>query len=933
MEDAPHTGGVRPGRRTEPPGGSRGTRRALRLLLLLYPRDFREDYGEEWIEAALDRVARVRREDHRWPRAALIGFLLRDVALSLALLLRRSSRPGPAGAGDGLPATRGPSGGPIPPQTLEPRISMFQRLESVLQDIRFSLRTLRRRPLFTFIALGTLGLGIGATTAIFSVVEGVLLRPLPYQRPGELVQVWETFPGWRDNPQLAAGWDQMYLAWPDYERWRDGQTMFQEVALYGGTTKIFSGAGAAEEISVGMGSASLLSALGIRPVLGRGFLPGEDGNGADRIALLSHSFWQERFGREPGVLNESITLNNEPYAIVGVLPPAFRIRSLGFFGGAGNSPVWIPIGSDGGSLGVNSHSFEGVARLKPGVTLVQASAETESLLRGDRPPEEISARLAYRNEAELAGLREPLYLLLGASLVLLLIACGNVATLLMGEITGRRHELATRMAVGAGRRRLLRQLVTESVLLGIAGSGLGILLSVAGTGALVGLAPPLPRLGQVGVNGTVLVFAVSVGVVTGIIFGLAPSLDVFRGPVRNAFQGGTRGQERQGAVFQRGVVSLEVALTVVLLVSGGLLVRSLNGLFAVEPGFRQEGLVEVRVRLPGYRYSERTERLFAFRQMQEAIQAVPGVEAVSGTTRPPFSVSPNLLSFGIEGHDVPQGAISPHTSQYAVLPGYFEVMGIPLLAGRSLSETDGEGGPAVAVISESMARRFWRGASPLGTRIYFGDTLTIVGIVGDVRHEAMDAEVLPSLYLPLRLDPETRFSFVIRTADNPESLLPGLREAVASVDSDVPVLRTASIHSLMVGSARGERFRTVLMMVFGICAALLAGAGVFGVTSRGVARRNREMGIRMALGARGSRLVRMVLGGSLAAGAVGIGLGLVGALGATRLLAQYLFGIDSWDPLTYGTAACAMVILSGVASYVPARRASRVAPMAVLREE
>jgi predicted permease len=491
--------------------------------------------------------------------------------------------------------------------------------------------------------------------------------------------------------------------------------------------------------------------------------------------------------------------------------------------------------------------------------------------------------------------------------------------------------MATRVAVGAGRRRLLRQLITESVLLGIGASGLGILLAIAGTGALVGLAPPLPRLGQVGVNGTVLLFAISVGIMTGFIFGLAPSLDLFRGQIREAFQRGFRGGDRQGALFQRTVVSLEIALTVVLLVSGGLLVRSLSGLFATDPGFRQEGLAEIRVRLPGFRYPDPAERPLAFRQMQEAIQAVPGVEAVSGTTRLPFSGFPNLLSFGVEGREEAEGEISPHASQRGVLPGYFETMGIPILAGRSLSDIDRDG--AVAVISESMARRFWPGESAMGARILFGDTLTVVGIVGDVRHESMDAEVLPTLYMPFDQEPETRLSFVIRTAGDPESLFPALREAVATVDSDVPILRTTSIRSLMAYTARNERFRSVLMMVFGLCAALLAGAGVFGVTARGVARRNREMGIRMAMGAGGGGLIRMVLAGSLATGLAGIGLGLFGALGASRVLSQYLFGIQGWDLPTYGSVALATVVFTALASYVPARRASRIAPMEVLREE
>jgi len=602
------------------------------------------------------------------------------------------------------------------------------------------------------------------------------------------------------------------------------------------------------------------------------------------------------------------------------------------FGGSGDYPVWIPVGADNARLTEGSHSYEAVARLKRGTTVALAQVETENFLRGDRSPEEVGARLELRDEVEDAGLRTPLYLLQAASLVLLLIACGNVAMLLMGEFSGRRHEMTTRMAVGAGGGRLVRQLLTESVLLGTFGAAVGVSLALVGTVTLIGLAPPIPRLEQVGVNGAALLFAACVGAASGVVFGMAPSWDVVRGKIHQGALGGRRVTVHRGSVLSFSIITGEIALTALLLVSGGLLVRSFTSLLAVDPGFRSETLAQVSLRLPRGRYSRPEQRLDIYNRMAEQMSAVPGVNAVSGSSSLPFLGFPNLLSFGMEGRPDPEGG-SRHTSARSVLPGYFETMGIPILAGRTISDADRGELASVAVISESMARRFWPGESALGARILFGDTLTVVGIVGNVRHESMDAEYLPTLYYPVALEPRNRLSFVVRTEGDPAPLLPQLRQAVWAVDADAPVTRVSSLQSLIVRSAGSERFRTVMMMTFGLCAALLAGAGVFGVTARSVEHRRREMGIRLAMGAQARELVTLALGRTLKAGTIGIGVGLVGALGASRLIAGFLFGVESWDPVTYACAAIALVGLSLFAGYLPARRAARVDPAQVLREQ
>ncbi len=801
-----------------------------------------------------------------------------------------------------------------------------------LRDIRFGFRTLRRKPLFTAISVGTLGLGIGASTAIFSVVEAVLLRPLPYEDPGRLVQVWETFPDWLDNPQLASSWDQIYLSWPDYERWRDGQTLFEEVALYGSTVMTLTGQGAPERINVGTASASLLTVLGIDPVLGRDFLPGEDGRGASHVALISHSFWRDRFGDDSDVQGKSISLNDTPFTVVGILPPELRVRGLGIFAGSGDYPVWIPVGANNARLRVNDHSFDAVARLNMGVTLARAQAEAEMLLRGDRSAEEIGARLVFRDELEDAGLRRPLWLVLTAALVLLMIACGNVAVLLVGEFSGRQHEIATRLAVGAGRGRVVRQLLAEGVLLGIVGSVAGGALAVVGTRLLIGLAPPIPRLESVAVNGPVLLFGVCIGITSGIVFGLAPSWNVWRGKIQHTLQASRAIGSAQGSMLSLGVVAGEIGLTALLLVSAGLLGRSFAGLLAVNPGFDSARLAQVSVRLPVGQYAEPESRIAVFNQMAAELAATPGVTAVSGTTSLPFLGFPSLVSFGIEGQAEPEGG-SRHTSPKMVLAGFHETMGIPLLAGRTITEADRAELASIAVVSETMARRFWPGESPLGARVLFGDTLTVVGMVGDVRHESMDAEFVPTMYVPFVLNPRPNISFIVRAELDPEAVQSQLRGAIWAVDADAPVTRVSTLESLISRSARNERFRTILMIVFGACATMLAAAGVFGVTSRSVALRMRELGIRLAIGARGTELIRLSLGRTLLAGCGGIGAGLIAALWLSRGLSRFLFGIESWDPATYTFAAVTLLGFSLIASVLPALRAARIDPVQVLRNE
>jgi putative ABC transport system permease protein len=885
-------------------------RRISSALLLLFPPSFRREYGAEWLELAqrpfmTDRSFR----DTVW-----------SLARSLVGLLWETLRTAP---GMWIPDS--------PNHTSQKR-ERASTMDSFFQDIRFGLRTLRKRPLFTLMAIGTLGLGIGATTSIFSVVEGVLLSPLPFDEPEELVSVWQTFPEWLDEPMLAQGWNRIYLSYTGYERWTEGQSHFQDVAIHGSTFRNLSGQGDPERIRVGIASSSLLRVLRVQPLLGRAFLPEEDQEGAPRVALISHAFWSERFGADPEVLGRSVSLNQNPFTIVGVMPPEFRLRGQGFNSSPGTKPVWIPMGAHGARRYDGGHSYEAVARLAPGASLEQATQEARRLVAAPDEEPGHSVEIISLEALELEGLRFPLLLLLGASLVLLLIACGNVATLLLGEFAGRRHEMATRSALGAGGRRLIRQLLTESVILGTMGGALGVVLALAGTRALLGLAPSLPRLEQIEVNPAVLLFAVGLGMVTGILFGLAPAWEVTKGRLAQTMGRRTRGNSQRGPGLQQMVISLELALTVVLLVSGVLLARSLSELMAVDTGFQREGVTMVRAYLPGYRYGSQEDRAVQAERMRLSLEGVPGVLAASGTSSLPFYNGPDALSYGIEGMEIPED-ISPHANFQTILPGFFETMGIPILDGRPLSETDGLGGPPVAVISETMARRHWPDVSAIGGRILFGDTLEVVGVAADVVHQALDAKPMAAIYVPLNQEAGTSINFVVRSGSNPEALFPALRQAVWNVDAETPISRVATLPSLIRDSTRNERFRAVLIVVFAVCATLLAGTGVFGVTARHVAQRSREMGIRKAMGAEPWKLVRLALSGTARVGLVGVGLGLLGAAMASRLLTRFLFQVEPWDPATYLGAAGGLLLMSLIASLLPALRAGRVLPMEVLREE
>lgn len=812
-------------------------------------------------------------------------------------------------------------------------------LVSPVQDLRFGWRTLRRRPLFALMAVLTLGLGIGAATAIFSVVDGVLLRRLPYPDSGTLVSVWQAFPAWKEKDGLGGIWDRVQYTFQDYRELKSGAKLLQEAGVFAGWAKYtVTGKGTPERLSVGLASANLFQLLGVRPVLGRAFLPGEDSDTpgqAARVALLSHEFWQRRYGGEPSIVGNSISLNGDPYIIAGILPEGFRLQSaivsdvIEGTADSGLRDLWLPLGQKGTDLFGEGNAFEVLARLAPGVTPGQARSEAQALLPENPNSGEREVRVALRQEVVTSGFATPLLLIQGAAAILLLIACSNVATLHLGEAALRRQELATRSALGAGKLRIARQLLTESVILGLLGSFLGVLLAWAGTHLLVALAPPIPRLEEVEMSVRVLLFGLAAGISTGLIFGLAPLPLAGRAVIGRVLSSANRASSNASRSMQGGAIALQLALTAVLLVAGGLLARSLINLAAVNPGFDPRHLATFQVEAIGRAYATQDDASAFFEKTVQALQAVPGVRSVGGSYGLPFPGGAPRNALSIDGRE---GLLT--VRRRTVLPSYHATLGIPLLAGREFGDQDGAGHRKVLIVSESLARRHWPDESPLGATVHlWNDQWTVVGIAGDVRHTRLDMAGEPTIYIPFAQAPRRNLNLVVRTEGDASAMIPLLREAVWSVDKGMPITDAAAMSELISRSAEMDRYRMSLILLFGGASALLAIVGLFSVTARSVEQRRREIGIRLALGARRGELVGMLMRGSLVMGLAGTAAGLILAVWASRLLSHALFEVQPTDLFTYGGVAALLLPACLLVSYIPARMAARVLPANVLREE
>jgi putative ABC transport system permease protein len=817
-------------------------------------------------------------------------------------------------------------------------------MEELLHHLRVAARSLRRHPSFTLIATLTLALGIGANTAIFSVLNGVLLRPLPYAQPDRLVKVWNH---WEGSPEA----DLSPLELFDYKE-RVGA--FSHLGAYATGPTNLTGGDNPERLQAGYLTAGVLPALGVAPLHGRGFTAAEDVPGGEPVVVLGHGLWTRRFGADPSLIGQPILLNGAERVVIGVMPPDFRLPEE--IRGEEEADLYMPLGMDRTTVpNRGSHFLTAIARLRPGVTVEQAAAAMAAVgaqlvaeFPDDYPADmRFGATVEPLAEYVVGDVRPVLLILLGAVGLVLLIASVNVASLTLIRADARRREMAVRTALGAGRGRLVRQLLAESGILALIGGTGGVLLAVWATEALVRVSPAgLPRSDAIGVDARVLAFAAGASLLAALLFGLVPALQASRPAparvLRESSHASTAGAGRQR--FRSLLVAVEVALAVVLLVGAGLLVRSFIALQQVDPGFRTEGILTLRLSLPSADYPAEQVPEF-YRQLLARVSALPGVTAAGAVTNLPLTSDLGDLGFQIEGRPVAEGDASPRADWQAVTPGYFQAMGMQVLRGRGIAPTDDESAPGAIVINESLAERYWAGEDPIGKRFELGGGagpgwVTIVGIVRDLRHASLTEAPAPEMYIPHAQfrswnggSPARAMTVAVANGANPAALVPAIRQELRRLDPNLPVADVQTMRQVRAESVAEPRFVMLLLGLFSMVALALAAIGVFGMLAYLVTQRTRELGIRIALGASAGEVSRMVVRRGVAISLAGVGAGLLGALATTRLLSGLLFGISATDAATFVAIPLLLLAVALVASYLPARRATRVDPMVALRAD
>jgi putative ABC transport system permease protein len=808
-------------------------------------------------------------------------------------------------------------------------------MQTLLQDLRYAFRLLAKSPGFTAIAILTLALGIGANTAIFSVVNGVLLRPLSFRDPSRLVIVAEKSP----YPTISTSYQ-------NFVDWRDQNRSFESMEATRGAGLSLTGAGEPELLLARMATAGLFPLLGVEAREGRTFLPEEDRAGSAPVVLLTYGLWQRRFGGSREIIGKPITLDSRPYTVVGVLPPGFQLLQP--------ADVFVPFVPWAVTLPDDRNWHPGiiaVARLKPGVSREQARTEMVGITKRLelQYPEfntGTSADVVGLQEQMVQNVRPALILLLGAVSLVLLIACVNVANLLLARAASRGREVAIRTAMGAGRARVVRQLLTESVLLSLGGGLLGIFLAWASLGPLLKLsAGSVPQVVPIELDRSVLAFTFGVSLLTGLFFGLVPALRTAKLDLRETLNEGSRGSTSgPGHHRVRGVlVASEMALAVLLLVGSGLLLRSFSRLQDVPPGFQADHLLVADIPLSQTAYAKPEQRYEFFDRLVDRAKTLPGVRSAGAASFLPVSGGGSIIHFNITGHP-PK---TPHEYVAAgyrtVTPNYLETLGVPLLRGRLLTPADNEKAPAVVVINASMAKTYFSNENPLGRRLQLGatpdkdvPTMEIVGVVGDVR-PGLGVDPQTEMYLPYRqadlVLPVFQLSVVLRTAADPQLQTPALRSALAEIDPNQPLVRVRTMEENMAATVAQPRFRTWLIGIFAAVALVLAAVGVYGVMSYTVTQRTSEIGIRVTLGAQPEDVFKTVVGEGLRLALAGVGAGIVAALAMTRLLQSFLFGVSAYDPLTFVGVAMLLTMVAVAASFFPARRATLVDPIVALRYE
>jgi putative ABC transport system permease protein len=806
-------------------------------------------------------------------------------------------------------------------------------LETLRCDVHYAARMMRRSPVFTTTAVLTLALGIGANTAMFSVVNAVLLRPLAYPDSDRLVQIWST------NPNTNR-WG-MWTAYPRFEDWRRENTVFEEMVSARTWVISITGGDHPESLFGVITSSQLLRLLRVQPMLGRGFLPDEDQPGHDHVIILSYGLWQRRFASDRGVIGRTVDVDEKHYTVIGVMAPDFRFPP--------DLPVsyrvdaWLPPEPDPSRNERGSNNYYTFARLKPGVTVAQAQAEMDAIHHGlaekyaaDRG---LGVKVVGWQRQVGSEVRPALLILLGAISLVLLIACGNVANLLLARGAIRQREAALRQALGAGPARLIRQFLTESVLLAIFGGVSGLLLGHEVLDLFVRLAPDIPRLNETTIDLRVLMFSAVLTLGTGLIFGIAPALQGYKVDVQDSLKesgsrltiGSTRARARSVLVVA------EIALALMLLAGAGLLVRSFVQLRQVDPGFNPKHLLTAFVMLPSSKYPEPQRQAVFFHEVIDRITSLPGVECAGAADSAPMLTN-DTGPVSIEGHSVRSDELEIQAERPKITPDYFCGMGIRLLRGRTFTWADNEGSLPVAIINESAARQYWPNQNALGKRVKLDDGSApvwrqVVGIVGDVRQDGLVKTGRPEVYAPLLQVPVPYMVLTVRTRTEPAALTATVRQAVMAVDKDQPLFQTKTMEQVVGDSVAGPRFQMSLLAIFATIALGLAAIGIYGLMSYTVNQRTHEIGIRVALGANRNDVLHLVVRHGLMLAIVGVVLGTAGALLLTRFLSGMLYGVGTNDPTTFLSVATLLVGVAALASYVPARRAMRVDPMVALRYE
>src|SRR5438105_3636364 len=800
-------------------------------------------------------------------------------------------------------------------------------METLFNDIRYGLRSARKRPGFTMVALITLALGIGANTAIFSLINAVLIRPLPFRDPDRLVWTWGN---------IRNGSNRASVSPLDFLDYRQRNQTFEEFAAMISVplSANLTGGGEPERLSAAGVTGNYFQALGVQPAMGRTFLPENEITGGDQVAVLSYALWQKRFGGDTGIINKRITLDDKSFDVIGIMPRDFDFPAA--------AEIWLPL-NFAGSPGMKqrkAHFLRPIGRLKAGVSLAQAQADTDAIARqleAAYPDTNTgwNLRLVSMRDQIVGNIKSTLYILLGAVALVLLIACANVANLLMAHAASRQKEIAVRSALGAGRLRIMRQMITESVMLAVFGGALGTLLAIWGVRGLVALSGAnIPATANVKIDVTVLVFTLVTSLITGLLFGIAPAVRTMKLNLSEMLkEGGRSGSENaQGNRMRSLLVVLESAVAVMLLVGAGLLIRSLIRLQNTNPGFDATNVLTMRIDLPQKKYAAPEALSNFWEQFEARVGSLPAVESVGLVSELPLSGQPNDMPYTVEGR-APRAANQAFDDDFRrVSQNYFRTLQIPFLRGRNFTPQEVRDGAKVLIISESLASQTFPSEEPLGKRLvmtFDNQPFEIVGIVGDVRHRSLETPPLPTMYMPAF---ESGANVVIRTQDS-QGVAASVRREMAMIDPNQPIAAVRTMDQWLGLAVAAPRYRTGLFGLFAALALVLSAVGIYGVMSYSVGQRTHEIGVRMALGARQMDVLGLVVRQGMTLALVGVAIGLLGAIALTRVIASLLFGVGAKDPGTFVGVAVLLALVAFIACYIPARRATKVDPLVALRYE